>query len=176
MVVVFPSPRGVGVIAETTTYLAGGSSESSPIASSFILATAAVAPGGARSSHSPGPEPTMRVPCSSRAARPKGTPRVRATSPSVDALTRTLASGVQSMIRRSAPLRRALISHPCSTVTGGAGEIGLRATGVASATLTHPLGIEVGVMLHDPGGDAFPVGQVHRHCSSRSGEVWGDHP
>src|SRR5215212_4284313 len=39
VVVVFPSPRGVGVMAETTTYLALGMSASSSIASSFILAT-----------------------------------------------------------------------------------------------------------------------------------------
>jgi hypothetical protein len=47
---------------------------------------------------------------------------------------------VQSMIRGSASVRRVLTSQPCSTVTGGAGEIGLRATGAASATLTLPSG------------------------------------
>jgi hypothetical protein len=90
----------------------------------------------------------------------------------VDARTRTFASGVQSIIRRSAPLRRALISQPYSTVTGEVGAMGLRATG--SATLTHPLGVEVGVMFHNPGGDAFPVGQVHRHRRTRLGEMRGD--
>ncbi len=39
VVVVFPSPRGVGVIADTTTYFAFGRSASSAIASSLILAT-----------------------------------------------------------------------------------------------------------------------------------------
>ena len=39
IVVVFPSPSGVGVIAETTTYLAFGRFASSAMASSFIFAT-----------------------------------------------------------------------------------------------------------------------------------------
>src|SRR6266851_1645852 len=39
VVVVLPSPSGVGVIAETTTYLAFGRSASSSMASSRILAT-----------------------------------------------------------------------------------------------------------------------------------------
>src|SRR5438552_2685398 len=39
VVVVLPSPSGVGVIAETTTYLAFGRSASSSMASSLILAT-----------------------------------------------------------------------------------------------------------------------------------------
>jgi hypothetical protein len=39
VVVVFPSPKGVGVMPETTTYLAFGLSASSAKASSFILAT-----------------------------------------------------------------------------------------------------------------------------------------
>src|SRR5579859_1086800 len=39
VVVVLPSPSGVGVIAETTTYLALGRPASSSIASSLILAT-----------------------------------------------------------------------------------------------------------------------------------------
>src|SRR5262245_29223 len=39
VVVVLPSPRGVGVIAETTTYFAFGRSSSAAIASSLILAT-----------------------------------------------------------------------------------------------------------------------------------------
>src|ERR1700693_4455795 len=39
VVVVLPSPSGVGVIAETTTYLAFGRSASSSIASSLIFAT-----------------------------------------------------------------------------------------------------------------------------------------
>ena len=39
VVVVLPSPSGVGVIAVTTTYLAFGRSASSSIASSLILAT-----------------------------------------------------------------------------------------------------------------------------------------
>jgi hypothetical protein len=39
VVVVFPSPNGVGVMAETTTYLASGRSWRLSIASSLILAT-----------------------------------------------------------------------------------------------------------------------------------------
>ena len=39
VVVVFPSPSGVGVTAETTTYRAVGRSASSSMASSFTLAT-----------------------------------------------------------------------------------------------------------------------------------------
>ena len=39
MVVVLPSPSGVGVIADTTTYFAFGRSASSSIASSRIFAT-----------------------------------------------------------------------------------------------------------------------------------------
>src|SRR5918992_3691636 len=39
VVVGLPSPRGVGVMADTTTYLALGLSANSSIASSFILAT-----------------------------------------------------------------------------------------------------------------------------------------
>jgi hypothetical protein len=39
VVVVLPSPSGVGVMAETTTYFAIGLSESSSMASSFIFAT-----------------------------------------------------------------------------------------------------------------------------------------
>ncbi len=39
VVVVLPSPSGVGVIAETTTYFAFGRSRNSSIASSLILAT-----------------------------------------------------------------------------------------------------------------------------------------
>src|SRR3954453_11249788 len=39
VVVVLPSPNGVGVTAETTTYLARGRSASSSIAESLILAT-----------------------------------------------------------------------------------------------------------------------------------------
>jgi hypothetical protein len=39
VVVVFPSPNGVGVIADTTTYFAFGCDASSSIASSLIFAT-----------------------------------------------------------------------------------------------------------------------------------------
>ena len=39
VVVVLPSPSGVGVMAETTTYLALGRSASSSIAASLILAS-----------------------------------------------------------------------------------------------------------------------------------------
>src|SRR5437870_171589 len=87
-------------------------------------------PGAASSSHSPGPEPTTRVPSGSRAARPNGTPSEAATSPSTGARNCILVSGVQS-VRVSAPVaRRPLTSHPALTTTGGAGAMGLRATGV----------------------------------------------
>jgi hypothetical protein len=39
VVVVLPSPRGVGVTAETTTYFAFGRDASSSMASSLIFAT-----------------------------------------------------------------------------------------------------------------------------------------
>jgi len=39
VVVVFPSPNGVGVIADTTTYFAFGCDASSSMASSLIFAT-----------------------------------------------------------------------------------------------------------------------------------------
>src|SRR5262250_2784631 len=95
-------------------------------------------PGAASSSHSPGPEPTTRVPSGSRAARPNGTPSEAATSPFTGARSCTLASGVQS-VRVSAPLtRRPLTSHPALTTTGGAGAMGLRATGAVPAQGDDP--------------------------------------
>src|SRR3712207_1580186 len=136
--------------------------------------TAALAPGAASSSHSPGPEPTTSFPCSSRAARPKGTPRSLASTPSWGANTRILARGVQSVIFRSAALRRALISQPCSTVVGGTGSMGLRAMGAVSATLACPFGVVVGGMRRNGGRYAFSVGQLHGDLRPRRGEVRGD--
>src|SRR5215212_2050390 len=145
-------------------------SPSAGCTSSTRPATSEPVPDGASSSHSPGPEPTTSVPCSSRAACPNRTPR----SPSVVASTSTLASGVQSMRRSSAPVRRTLTTQPFCTVTGGTGEIGLLATGKASATLAPPLGVEVGVMPHHPSGDAFTVRQLHRNRRLGFDEVGGD--
>src|SRR5215211_2258198 len=136
--------------------------------------TVVLVPGAASRSHSPGPEPTTSVPWASRAARPKGTPRARAISPSVDASTRTLARGVQSVIFSSAALRRELISQPCSMVVGGTGAMGLRAMGAVSITLTCPFGVVMGVMRRDGGRYAFSVGQLHGHLCPRCGEVRSD--
>src|SRR5215210_8710714 len=136
--------------------------------------TAALVPGGASNSHSPGPEPTMSIPCSSRAARPNGTLKARATSPSWGARTRILARGVQSVIFSSAALRRALISQPCSMVFGGTGAMGLRAMGAVSTTLTCPFGVVVGVMRRDGGRYAFSAGQLYGDPGPRRGEVRGD--
>src|SRR5215210_2653887 len=136
--------------------------------------TAALVPGAANSSHSPGPEPTTSVPCSSRAARPKGTPRAWASSPPAGASARTLARGVQSVIFSSAALRRALISQPCSTVVGGTGAMGLRAMGAVSTTLTCPFGVVVGVMGRDGGRYALSAGQLYGDLGPRRGEVRGD--
>src|SRR5436190_23600997 len=111
-------------------------------------------PGAASSSHSPGPEPTTRVPSGSRAARPNGTPSEAATSPCTGARSCTLVSGVQS-VRVSAPLaRRALTSHPALTTTGGAGAMGLRATAVlarGSDPPEPPGGLRPGSSVTGPG-------------------------
>src|ERR671912_93282 len=136
--------------------------------------TAALVPGAASSSHSPGPEPTTSVSYASRAARPNGMPRARASSPSVDASTRTLARGVQSVIFSSAALRRTLTAQPCSTVVGGTCAIGLRATGAVSTTLARPLGVVVRVARRDGGRYALPAGQLHDDLRPRRGEVRGD--
>src|SRR5215207_4411473 len=119
--------------------------------SSTRCVTVALVPGAASNSHSPGPEPTTSVSYASRAARPNGTPRARDSSPSVDASTRTLARGVQSVIFSSAALRRALTSQPCSTVVGGTCAIGLRATGAVSTTLARPFWVVVRVVRRDGG-------------------------
>src|SRR6266480_3098379 len=99
-------------------------------------------PGAASSSHSPGPEPTTRVPSGSRAARPNGTPSEAATSPCTGARSCTLVSGVQSVrVRAPAPVavaRRPLTSHPALTTTGGAGAMGLRATAVLARGSDSP--------------------------------------
>src|SRR5215475_1110339 len=139
-------------------------------------------PGGASSSHSPGPEPTTRVPSGSRAARPNGTPSQAATSPPTGARSCTLVSGVQS-VRVSAPLaRRPLTSHPALTATGGAGAMGLRATAVLARgddppeppgldTHPPPVRVDVRVVGGDPRLDQAPAGQPHRHHGSRVGEA-----
>src|SRR5215218_4885566 len=147
---------------------------SSSCACSTRPVTAALVPGVASKSHSPGPEPTTSVPCPSRAARPKGTPRVRAISPSVDASTRTLARGVQSVIFRSAALRRELISQPCSMVVGGTGAMGLRAMGAVSITLARPFWVVVRVVRRYGGRYAFSAWQLHHDLRPWRGVVRGD--
>src|ERR671912_672698 len=136
--------------------------------------TAALVPGAASNSHSPGPEPTTSVSYASRAARPNGTRRARASSPSVDASTRTLARGVQSMIFRSAALRRALTSQPCLMVVGAACAIGLRAMGAVLSTLARPFGVVVRVVRCDGGRYALSVGQSHCDLRPRRGQMLGD--
>src|SRR5262249_58618771 len=66
-----------------------------------------------------------------RAAGRRGSTSQAATSPSTGARSCPLVSGVQSVRVRApaAPARRPLTSHPALTVTGGAGAMGLRATG-----------------------------------------------
>src|SRR5215217_1192801 len=136
--------------------------------------TALLVPGAPSSSHSPGPEPTTSVPCASRAARPKGTPRAQAISPSVDASTRTLARGVQSVIFSSAALRQALTSQPCSMVVGGTGAMGLRAMGAVSTTLARPFWVVVRVVRRYGGRYAFSAWQLHHDLRPWRGEMRGD--
>src|SRR5215470_3480122 len=138
---------------------------------SSLGSSAPASPGGATSSHSPGPEPTTRVPSGSRAARPNGTPSQAATSPSTGARSWTLVSGVQSVRVRApaAPARRPLTSHPALTTTGGAGAMGLRATG--SDTHPPPVRVDVRVVRGDPRLDQAAAGQPHRHHGSRVGEA-----
>src|SRR5215204_5053565 len=142
--------------------------------SSTRCVTVALVPGAASNSHSPGPEPTTSVSYASRAARPNGTPRARDSSPSVDASTRTLARGVQSVIFSSAALRRALTSQPCSTVVGGTCAIGLRATGAVSTTLARPFGIVVRVVRRDGDRYTLSTGQLYHDLRPWRGEVRGD--
>src|SRR5262249_59245450 len=132
----------------------------------------APARGGASSSRAPGPEPTRRVRSGSRAARPHGTRSQAATSPSTGARSCTLVSGVQSVRVRApaAPARRPLTSHPALTVTGGAGAMGLRATGPLltrgddppepPALDTHPppVRVDVRVVRGDPRLDQAAAG------------------
>src|SRR5215218_2550854 len=136
--------------------------------------TAALVPGAASSSHSPGPEPTTSVPRASRRARPNGTPRVLASSPSVDASTRTLARGVQSVIFSPAALRRALTSQPCSMVVGWTGAMGLRATGVVSSTLARSFWVVVRVVRRDGCRYTLATGQLYHDLRPWRGEVRGD--
>src|SRR5215218_11262779 len=141
---------------------------------STCCVTVVLVPGAASRSHSPGPEPTTSVPWASRAARPKGTPRARAISPSVDASTRTLARGVQSVIFSSAALRRELISQPCSMVVGGTGAMGLRAMGAVSITLARPFWVVVRVVRRYGGRYAFSAWQLHHDLRPWRGVVRGD--
>src|SRR5919107_55776 len=142
--------------------------------SSTRCVTAALVPGAASNSHSPGPEPTTSVPYASRAARPKGTPRERAISPSVEASTRILARGVQSVIFSPAALRQALTSQPCSTVVGRTGAMGLRATGVVSSTLARSFWVVVRVVRRDGCRYTLATGQLYHDLRPWRGEVRGD--
>src|SRR6266702_7594414 len=136
-------------------------------------------PGGASSSHSPGPEPTTSVPAASLAARPNRTPSAAAAWPPIGARSWTLVSGVQSVIVSSAPERRPLTSQPSVTVTGGAGAIGLRARAsntsgsFRSTSDTHPppVRVDVGMLRHDPGLDLAAARQAHRDHGARLGQV-----
>src|SRR5215469_3469863 len=130
----------------------------------------AARPGAASSSHSPGPEPTTRVPSGSRAVLPNGTPSEAATSPPTGARSCTLVSGVQSVrVRAPAALaRRPLTSHPALTVTGGAGAMGLRARG--ADTHPPPVRVDVRVVRGDPRFDQAAAGQPNRDHGSRVGQ------
>src|SRR5215813_1123337 len=131
------------------------------------------APGGASTSHSPGPDPATSQP-PSRLARPNGTPSALAIAPFHGARTCTLASGVQSVIVRAAPLRQPLTCQPDSIRTGGAGAIGLRATTGPSDTHPAPLGIDVGEVLADPGGDQLSAGEPDGDLRTSGGQAWLD--
>src|SRR5689334_11198890 len=145
-------------------------------------ATCAAVPGGASTSHSRGPEPTASQSPSgpSRPARPNCKPSALAAPPFHGAFSWTLASGVQSVMVSGASLRRALTSQPACTRTGGAGAIGLRATGAPSAvgapafpcSDTHPapFGIHVGEVLGHPGGDQPAAGQPDGDPGTRRGQ------
>src|SRR5689334_22911398 len=157
-------------------------------------ATCAAVPGGASTSHSPGPEPTTSQPwfrggaggssppelAESRPARPNGTPSALAAPPFHGAFSWTLASGVQSVMVSGASLRHPLTSQPACTKMGGTGAIGLRATGVPSAagapafpcSDTHPapFGIHVGEVLGHPGGDQPAAGQPDGDPGTRRGQ------
>src|SRR6516225_10084982 len=132
--------------------------------------TGPAAPAGASTSHSPGPEPTTSEPAS-RLARPNGTPSALAIAPFHGARTWTLASGVQSVIVRAASLRQPLTCQPASTTTGAAGAIGLRASTGSSDTHPAPLGIDMGEVLADPGGDQPAAGKPHRDLCAWLGQA-----
>src|SRR5262252_5748171 len=134
------------------------------------LTTGSAAPGGASTSHSPGPDPATSQP-PSRLARPNGTPSALAIAPFHGARTCTLASGVQSVIVRAASLRQPLTCQPDSIRTGGAGAIGLRATTGPSDTHPAPLGIDVGEVLADPGSDQPPAGEPDGDLRASGGQA-----
>src|SRR6266567_3733892 len=149
------------------------SSDEAAALPSRSAAIAAPSPAGPISSHSPGPEPTTRTPSSFLADRPKRMRSSAATRPPAGALACTLASGAQS-VRVSAPdACRSLTSQPYQTVTGGAGAIGLRASGIDATSDTHPppVRVDMRVMLHDPRLDKPPAGQPHRHLGAWYGQA-----
>src|SRR5262249_62196685 len=97
----------------------------------------------------------------------------------------TWVSGVQSVRAGppAAPAGRPLPSHPALTVTGGAGAMGLRATGPLLTrgddppeppeldTHPPPVRVDVRVVRGDPRLDQAAAGQPHRHHGSRVGEA-----
>src|SRR5437868_6734671 len=151
-------------VRSTTLTNSSGAESAATVSSQPATAATAAAPGGARTSHSPGPEPTTSQDpfgsASSRPQRPNGTPSALAIAPFHGARRWTLVSGVQSVIVSAASLRPPLTSHPASTRTGGAGAIGLRDTG--SDTHPAPFGIHVGEVFHHPGADQPAARQPHR--------------
>src|SRR5215831_1159912 len=159
---------------------------------SSVGSSAPAWPGAASSSHSPGPEPTTRVPSGSRAARPNGTPSEAATSPSTGARNCTLVSGVQSVrVRAPAPAalaRRPLTSHPALTTTGSQlvrgdspepsaavppGGTARASDAGISGSDTHPppVRIDVRMLRGDPRLDQAAAGQPHRDHGSGLGEA-----
>src|SRR5689334_253827 len=144
---------------------------SSPAASAATVpsqsVTAAAAPGGASTCHSPGPDPTTSQPCS-RSARPNGTPSALAIAPFHGARRWILASAVQSVMVSGASLQDPLTSQPASTRTGGAGAIGLLDT--SSDTHPAPFGIHVGEVLGHPRADQRAARQPDGNPGARGGQ------
>src|SRR5260370_24671672 len=132
------------------------------------LTTGSAAPGGASTSHSPGPDPATSQPASPL-ARPQGTPSDLAIAPFHGARTCTLASGVQSVIVRAAALWQPLTSQPASTRTRGPGATALPPT-MGSNTHPAPLGIDVGEVFADPGGDQLPAGEPYGDLPPGTGQ------
>src|SRR5262245_48122699 len=154
-----PWVRSVTLTASPETRLATSPSRAS---------TSAACPGGAITSHSPGPEPTIRSSASLLRPRPNGTASSAAAWPPAGARSRTLASGVQSVKVSSPAARRPLTSQPARTISGSGGRIGLRASG----SDTHPpsVRVDVGKVRHDPRLDQAAGRQPHAYLGARRRE------